>query len=163
MRRFFTLWASAFSVLLLFGGCAVKEYTRSEPKLITLKTWKLKFNDVGFLRDSGSALQLELFSAGQPVERFEIDGEICIREGCMRKKAFNEEYLSSAYPDTLLQNVLLARPIFGGSGFTRRAEGFEQHLKAMALYDITYRVTQDGVYFKDRVNNVLIKIKDMNN
>ena len=163
MRKSSTLWASLFPALLLFGGCAVKEYTLSEPKQITLKTWKLKFNDVGFLRHNGSAVQLELFSAGQPVERFEIDGEVCVQQGCMSKEAFNETYLTAAYPQTLLQNVLLGRPIFGGRDLVRRDGGFEQELKAMAVYNITYRVTQNEIYFRDRINNILIKIKDMNN
>ena len=158
MRKSFILWVSA---LLLFSGCAVKTYETSEPKLITFKSQKLRFNDVGYIRISGSAVQAELFSAGQAVERFEIDGKICVSEGCLSKSSFNRDYLSPAYPDTLLQNVLRGRPIFGGRELQRSEEGFEQKFKAMAVFNITYRVTAEEIYFKDPINGILIKIREI--
>lgn len=159
MRRFSIRWASALCALLLLGGCALKTYKVSEPRQITLKTWQLKFNDVGFVRHDGDAVQLELFSAGQAVEKIAIDGEICVEAGCMSKKRFNERYLSSAYPEELMQQVVLGRPIFGGANLMKSDAGFEQQLKAMAVYNIVYRVTPDEIYFKDRINDILIKIK----
>jgi len=158
MRRSFTRWASALAALALLAGCVQKSYTISEPRLITLKTWQLKFNDVGFVRSSGSAVQLELFSAGQAVETISIDDEICVQKGCMSKSRFNEAYLSRAYPEELMQQVLLGRPIFGGRELVHTPDGFEQQLKAMAIYNITYRVTAKEIYFKDRINDILIKI-----
>jgi hypothetical protein len=155
--RSFILWAS---VLLLFGGCAVKEYTASEPKLFILKTKLLRFNDVGFIRKEGSAVQAELFSAGQAVERFEIDRLVCVTKGCLSKSAFNAEYLDESYPDDLMQNVLLGRPIFGGRGRVATGGGFEQHLEGTA-YDIVYRVGPEQIYFKDRANRILIRISDL--
>ena len=151
------LWVS---VILLLGGCTVKEYTTSEPKLITLKTKQLRFNDVGFIRTEGDAVQAELFSAGQAVERFEINHLVCVSKGCMRKSAFNAEYLDESYPDTLLQNVLLGRPIFNGRGRVKNVEGFEQHLES-GEYLIDYRVGPDETYFKDRRNRILIKIRQL--
>lgn len=157
MKRFSTLWVS---VVLLFGGCAVKEFKTTEPKLITLKTKQLRFNDVGFIRTEDDAVQAELFSAGQAVERFEINRLVCVTGGCMTKHAFNAEYLSAGYPDELLQNVLLGQPVFGGAGMHSRDRGFEQHLESPDL-DIFYSVGPDGIYFKDRLNDILIKIRDL--
>jgi hypothetical protein len=154
--RSFILWAST---LLLFGGCVVKVYQTSEPKLITLKTQQLRFNDLGFIRSEGEAVQAELFSAGQAVERFEINRLICVTKGCMSKSAFNAEYLYAGYPDDLMQNVLTGRPIFGGEGRVETEAGFEQHLKGKG-HDILYRVEGGTIYFKDRVNGILIKIRD---
>ena len=147
-------------VMLLFGGCAVKEYRASEPKLLTLKTKQLRFNDVGFIRQERNAVQAELFSAGQAVERFEIDRLVCVTGGCLSKRAFNAEYLDASYPDDLMRNVLLGRPIFGGQGRVETESGFEQQLWGDG-YDILYRVDAREIYFKDRANNILIRIRDL--
>ncbi len=147
-------------MLLLFGGCAVKEYRTSEPKLVTLKTKLLRFNDVGFIRRGGDAVQAELFSAGQAVERIEINHLVCVTAGCMGKSAFNADYLYAGYPDDLLQNVLTGRPIFGGAERVATGEGFEQRLAGEG-YDILYCVGAGQISFKDRANDILIKIRDL--
>jgi hypothetical protein len=146
--------------MLLVGGCAVREYTASEPKLFILKTKQLRFNDVGFVRRAGNAVQAELFSAGQAVERFEIDYNVCVTKGCLSKSAFNAEYLAENYPDDLMRNVLLGRPIFGGEGRVDTPEGFEQQLAGDG-YEIRYRVEAHEIYFKDQANHILIKIRDL--
>ena len=146
--------------IFLFSGCAVKEYRTSEPKLVTLKTKLLRFNDVGFIRRAGDAVQAELFSAGQAVERIEVNHLVCVTAGCMGKSAFNTDYLYAGYPDDLLQNVLTGRPVFGGAGRVATADGFEQQLAGEG-YDILYRVGAGQISFKDRANNILIRIRDL--
>ena len=158
--RSFILWASTAAAVLLLGGCSLKEYKRTEPKLITLKTKQLRFNDVGFIRKEGDAVQAELFSAGQAVERFEINRLVCVTRGCLTKSAFNAEYLSPEYPDSLMQEVLLGVPIFEGEGMQRSGSCFEQKVKR-AAFDIHYRVAPGEVYFKDRMNGILVKIRDL--
>ncbi len=160
MKKFFTLWASATALLLFFSGCTVKEYKTTEPKLITLKTKQLRFNDVGFIRKEGSSVQAELFSAGQAVERFEINHLVCVSAGCLTKSAFNADYLSPEYPDELIQNVLLGKPVFNGVGLHRSDSGFEQSIKGKG-FDIYYSVEPEQVYFKDRLNHILVKIRDI--
>jgi hypothetical protein len=145
---------------MLFTGCTVKEYKTTEPKLITLKTKQLRFNDVGFIRKDGKSVQAELFSAGQAVERFEINHLVCVTKGCLTKSAFNADYLSSEYPDNLLQNVLLGRPVFDAAGMHKSDGGFEQYLKGSS-FNIFYSVAPNEIYFKDRVNGILIKIRDL--
>ena len=159
MMKYFILWVS-FIVFLLFNGCAVKEYVISEPKIITFKMEKLRFNDMGYIRQNGDAIQVELFSAGQAVERFEINHLVCMREGCMSKSGFNSDYLNAAYPDELLQNVLLGRKIFDGRNLAENANGFEQQLENEA-YTIIYRVNMDETYFKDRKNGILLRIRNV--
>ena len=80
----------------------------------------------------------------------------------MRKSAFNADYLYEGYPDDLLQNVLRGREIFGGNGMHRTDRGFEQHLEG-AGFDIYYSVEPGEVYFRDRANAILIKIKTIQN
>lgn len=162
MRRFSTLWASLAlfaAAFALFGGCAAKQYVISEPRVIVLKTPKIKFADTGYIRTSDDAVEVELFSAGQAAGRITIDRLICVEgEGCSSKSSFNADYLSPAYPDEMLQNVLLGRPIFDRASLRKTEEGFEQHLSS-AEYEITYRVTGKNIAFKDRRNHILIKIR----
>lgn len=156
MMKFSILWASV--LLLWFSGCTIKTYETSEPKIITFKTKKLRFNDLGYIRQNGDALQVELFSAGQAVERFEINHLVCLSDGCMSKSGFNSDYLNAEYPDDTLQNILLGRNIFDGKAMSETDSGFEQYLESES-YEITYRVTAEEIYFKDKPNKILIRIK----
>jgi len=157
MRKFYTLWASLF--ILLFGGCMAKPYVQTDAATIILKSPKLKFADTGYVRSNAELVALELFSAGQAVAKIEVEKLICIEgEGCMRKSSFNAEYLSQKYPDTLLENILRSRPIYEGKNLVRDDEGFEQRIVNDEV-DIRYTVSPGTIYFKDRKNSVLIKIK----
>jgi hypothetical protein len=157
MRRFYTLWASL--AILLFGGCVAKPFTTSDAATIVLKSPKLKFADAGYLRSSEEMVALELFSAGQAVAKIEVGNLICVEgEGCMRKSSFNAEYLNAQYPDTLMENILRSKPIYGGKNLRRSEHGFEQMIMDDTV-EIAYRVTTKQIYFRDRKNRVLIKIK----
>lgn len=153
MQKFFILWASLF----LLAGCAPKKYEKNESRLIIIKTPKLKYADLGYLRRDRDEVRLDLFVAGQLVKSIEIDTLVCVDEGCIRKSVFNAEYLHPSYPDDLLLNVLLARPIFEKASMQITDEGFIQKLKS-AEYNITYTIENGNIYFKDKKNRLLIKI-----
>jgi len=159
----FSIYHLPFSLLLVtlvVTGCSVKNYERSDPKIVTLKTKQLKFNDLAYIRSSGDAVQLELFAVGNAIEQIDIDTLICTSKGCMRKSSFNTDYLNAFYPDTLMQNVLLSRTIFKGEGMRDVCSGFVQKIKS-EHYNITYRVSKNETYFKDRKNGILIRIKNV--
>jgi len=149
------------SVFFFFVACSTKEYVSKEAQIVTIKSPKLKFNDIGYVLHNGQSVELQLYSAGTTVEDITINHLVCIEAGCMSKSAFNEEYLSAAYEDDLLKNLLMKKPIFGGKNLKKRDNGFEQHLVTKA-YDITYRVGRDSLYFKDTKNRILIKLKSIN-
>ena len=114
---------------------------------------------MGYVRSNEDVVALELFSAGHPVGRFEIENLVCVDgEGCLRKSTFNEEYLSQHYPDTLMENVLRGEPIYEGENSLSNAHGFEQQI-LNEFVEIKYKVSERQIYFKDRTNRVLIKIK----
>ncbi len=160
MKKFFTLWVS---MVVLFSGCAIKEYAINEPKLVIFKTPKFRFSDTGYIRRNGDALQLELYSSGIPVKRFEINHLICVdNEGCMRKSSFNAAYLSVDYPDDFLLHVSTGSPIFNGINLLKTSEGFEQHLFVNGA-EIIYRVSLHEIYFKDNKNQILIQLRAMQN
>lgn len=143
---------------LFFIGCSTKQYDKSEPRLITLKMGELRFSDMGFVRTTNEMIEIELFEAGNAVMSMSINHLICINnEGCMSKSTFNEKYLNSFYPEDLLQNIFLAKPIFEAIDITDCRGGFEQHIKT-ENFDIVYKTCDNQIYFKDRYNNILIKV-----
>ena len=157
MRKFYTLWASAF--ILLFSGCGARPFVKTDAATIIMKTPKIKFADTGYIRSNEDVVALELFSAGQAVGKIEIENLVCVDgEGCMRKSSFNAEYLNANYPDTLMENILRSKPIYKGQNLSENAHGFEQSISDDGV-DIRYKVTDRQIYFKDRENSVLIKIK----
>lgn len=144
---------------ILFTGCATKSFEQTQSKIFIIKSPQIKFADLGFLRYGGEHIQLELFSAGKVVQRIDINHLVCVNEGCMSKSAFNADYLSPHYPSDTLAQILLGRAIFEKEGYKKTDEGFEQRL-INADVNIIYRVTSQEIYFKDKLNNIIIKIKE---
>lgn len=158
MQKFSILWASL--LILLIGGCASKHYTVSEPKMIALKTSKLKFADMGYLRREGDAVEVELFVAGVAVEKISIDHKVCVSSGCMSEEEFVKTYLYEGYPADTMRNILLGRDIFEGKGKSELCNGtLYQYIRNEEM-DFVYRRKPAEVYFKDRLNGIMIKISD---
>lgn len=141
----------------LFLGCAAKQYEKHETRLIIFKSAKIKYADLGYIRRNKDEVKVDLFMAGQAARSIEVGKSVCFEEGCMSRSDFNKEYLHPSYPHELLLNVLLGRPIFEKAAIAQTAKGFTQELQS-SEYDITYRVENAEIYFKDRKNKILIKI-----
>ncbi len=148
------------SFILLLNACSLKHYKHSNSKILTIKSPQLKFSDLAFIRHSGDAVEAELFIAGKPIKKIAINYIVCVDEGCMSRSKFNTHFLNVAYPDTLLQNVLLGKPIYDGKNRVKHKDGYEQHIKSKDV-DILYRVKVSSIKFKDRKNRILIKIKEI--
>jgi len=145
---------------LFFSACSIKDYEHTQTKIITIKSPKIKFSDVGYLRNSEKSIELELFMAGKSIEKIAINHLVCVSEGCMSKSGFNKDYLNSAYPDDTLQNILLSKAIYDEANMSRTADGFTQKIQDEDV-DISYRVERRGVFFKDRKNGIIFNIKDL--
>ncbi len=148
-----------FVFILVFTACSTKEYAVTQTKIIVIKSPKIKFSDLGYIRNSDENIELELFVAGKCIETITINRLICTSEGCMSKSGFNEDYLNKAYPDDTLQNILLSRAVYDGKNIQKTSDGFEQHVKNEEV-DIVYRVDSRETFFKDRKNRIIFKIKD---
>ena len=147
-------------LFLVFIGCSTKNYEHTETKILTLKTPKIKFSDIAYLRHTNDSLELELFVAGHVFKKISIDHLICVSgEGCMSKSGFNSEYLVETYPKNLLQNILLGHKIFKGQNLQKNLSGFRQYISNENV-DIKYIVKPSLIYFKDRKNHILLRIKD---
>lgn len=144
---------------LFFSACSVKNYEHTQTKIILIKSPKLKFSDLGFVRNSDNSLELELFIAGKCVQKITINHLICVDDGCMSRGGFNKEYLSQAYPDDILQNIVLGHAIYDGKDLLQTADGFEQQIQDENV-EITYVVDSQKIEFKDKKNKIIFKIKD---
>ena len=133
----------------------------SEPKLITLKTPKIKYSDMGYLRKNGTNVEIELFVAGTSIEKISINDDVCVGILCMDEKEFVKQYLYPNYPSDTMRNVLLGRDIFKGQGFSEMCNGTQYQYIQNDDMDIVYRRKPGEIYFKDRLNGLLIQIKDV--
>ena len=61
------------SFILLFSACSTKNYEVTQTKIIIIKSPKLKFADVGYIRNSDKSIEMELFVAGQAIEKITIN------------------------------------------------------------------------------------------
>ncbi|MDD5399714.1 MAG: hypothetical protein PHQ93_00810 [Sulfurimonas sp.] len=145
--------------VLLFSACGTKKYEQTQTKIITIKSPKIKFSDVGYLRNSDKSVELELFMAGKCIEKIAVNHLICTSTGCMSKSGFNKDYLNQIYPDDIMQNMLLSHAIYNGKNLVKTDGGFEQQIKDETV-DIFYKVDSHGVQFKDKKNDIIFKIKD---
>jgi hypothetical protein len=159
MQKFFILWVSILA--LFFTGCSTKHYQFSEPKIITLKTPKLKFADTGYIRHDETSVEVELFTAGVAVEKISIDSLVCVSSGCMSEEAFVKEYLYPDYPSDTMRNILLGKDIFSGRGKEEMCDGRLFQFIRNDEMDIIYRRGKGEIYFKDRLNSLIIRINDL--
>ena len=146
--------------ILLFSACSIKEYEQTKSKLIIIKSPQIKFADLGYIRNTDSAIELELFMAGRSIKKIEINKLICVDEGCMTRGGFNEDYLDESYPSDLLQNILLGNVIYDGLNKEKTPDGFIQKIKNNDV-NIKYKVNSKQIFFKDKKNKIIFKIKEL--
>lgn len=159
MQKFYILWVSL--IALIMAGCSSKHYEVSEPKIITLKTPKIKFSDTGYIRHDENSVEVELFTAGVAVEKISIDEQVCVSAGCMSEERFVKEYLNQDYPTDTMRRVLLGQDIFSGKGSSEMCNGTKYQYIRNEEMDIVYRRKADEIYFKDRLNGLLIQLKEI--
>jgi len=147
--------------ILLFSACTGQPQ-KEESAFIVLKTASIKYADMGFIKSSPSKVQVEMYAAGQPLVSIEINGmNICMSTfECMEKHDFNEKILHASYPDTLLENIFKAKPIFNAENLEKTTDGFTQKIQKKGLYDITYTVVSGERKFRDTINKILIKVRE---
>jgi len=147
-------------ITLLFSACSIKNYENTQSKLIIIKSHKIKFADLGYIRNSDKAVELELFVAGKVIEKISVNHLVCVSDGCMSKSGFNKDYLNAAYPDEILQHILLGHEIYSGKNRVKTQDGFEQNIEDENV-NIIYKVSSSTIFFKDRKNKIIFKIKDI--
>jgi len=150
------------SIASLFVACTGKNAKKQESAFIVMKTKSIKFADMGFIYDNPFGVKVEVYANGQPLVDLDINEEnICFSLlECMEKNEFNKKVLVAEYPATLLENIFRAKPIFSKENFKKIEGGFEQNIKKDNLYDISYSVVSGQRVFRDRINKILIKVRE---
>jgi hypothetical protein len=147
-------------LIVFFSGCSFKDYNHKKTNIVVIRSPRLKFNDIGYLQNNESSVKLDLYNAGVALESITINHLVCFKKGCITKSSFNKEYLNKAYPDDILKNILLKKPIFNGKNIVKKDNGFFQKIKSKD-YDITYKVSNKEIYFKDKKNRIIFKLKEI--
>lgn len=142
---------------------AKKESKTTKSYQVTMKTKKFAFSDAGFFIEDENMIQVQVYSSGMIIGSLKFsknEDNVCVKSLCNTRKWFNENFLSLYYPETTILKILKSQPIMDRKNLKQTATGFTQEFKAYD-YDITYRVTPELTYFKDRKNRIIIKFKEL--
>ena len=145
---------------LIFFGCSLKQLDQKETKIALIKSPKIRYNDIAYLKHNDDTIELQMYNAGVGIGKISIGYMVCIKDGCITKSRFNKEFLEQHYPDDILKHILLAQPIYNAKNLQKTQQGFIQRIKT-PFSDIVYRVTQKEIFFKDKKNHIIIKLKDV--
>ena len=148
-------------MIMILSACATKEYAKQESMFIVFKTPTFKHADLGFVYKNEKDIKAEIYSNGQAIMALEIGQEnICMSLlECMDKKSFNQKVLSPYYPADILAHIFRGEPIFLGEKQVNVRNGFTQTFMKEGKYDINYSVLNKQILFRDKINNILIKMK----
>lgn len=142
---------------LLFSACSINKATYIQSVKILIKTPKLKYHDIGFLKYNQNFLNLQAFSSGALVLNLNISKNICVNSNCLSFQAFNEEFLGKRFYDELLKQILKGEIIFNKIGYEKLQFGFSQYIKNDE-YEIIYKVSENETSFTDIKNKIKINL-----
>ena len=148
-------------LLFLFVGCSQKTpYASSKAYFVVIKNSKIALADTGFIKKDNERLNLQLFSASAPIFDLHVKEDVCIDYMCLARESFNNEFFGFSHYKTFVDELFNMQPIYKQKNIEKTKDGFKQQIKT-ENYDITYRVQNNNLYFKDRKNRVLIKLKEL--
>ena len=143
----------AFFVIFLLASCSHHiAFDESKSISIVFKSKEIKFNEIAFLSQNAKTIQVKLQTLNNKKFNINISDKICINNDCISKKSFNKKYLSSKYPNDILENILRNKPIFKSKNIQINNNGFSQIIDS-----IFYEVSKNKTIFRDKANNILIK------
>lgn len=157
MLRFISL----VIISLVFVSCSQKiPYASSKAYFVVIKNAKIALADTGFIKKDNERFNLQLFSASTPIFDLHVKDNVCIGFTCLDKKSFNKEFFGFEHYENLIQELFDMQPIYNKTNIVRFEGGFEQDIISDD-YDISYKVDNGNLYFKDSKNKILIKLKEL--
>lgn len=141
----------------------IEEQESSKSYKVTMKTKKFAFSDTGFLVEYKDSYHLNVLAMGKSVLDLKVkknSDDICVGSLCNTKHGFNQSFLVGSYPDNFMENLFQKKPIFDGRHLIKTSNGFVQKI-VCERYGIKYQVSDKGIYFKDKKNNILIKLREL--
>lgn len=153
------LLAGIFS--LLIAGC-VQPKPVSRSAIVTFIAKGIKVHDTAFVATDGSEASIQVYSAGNLALDITSASMVCINSLCLSDDEFCSKYLSEHYPQRLINTIVSKKRLeMDGADSMEYPDGFEQSIYEKEKYDIRYSVKKNEVLFKDRLNGIIIKVKDM--
>jgi hypothetical protein len=148
-------------LVFLFNACGTQPYLKENSAFIVFKTPTFKYADMGFVYENSSEVKAEIYGSGQALMSLRVSGDsVCMSLfACMSRKKFNQQVLSSAYPDTVLENIFRGKPVFSGQNMKKTRNGFTQNIVKQNKYNIHYSVLNNEIIFRDTINKILVKVK----
>jgi hypothetical protein len=89
-----------------------------------------------------------------------VKSDVCLDYICLKRENFNREFFGSRHYASFVDQLFNLKPIYSKKNLKKIVNGFEQKIKTDS-YDITYRIEGKNLYFKDRKNSILIKLKEL--
>lgn len=144
------------SILLVLSSCS-KHHEDTKSIQVLIKNNNIKINDSGFLYTGTFYQTLEVFKLTQKILKLQIDKkQICLNDTCYLKKDFNKYFFGAFYYDELIEDIINLEPIFKKSNIEHKDDCFTQNIQTKTI-DISYKVCDNFVYFKDNKYNSIIK------
>ena len=149
-------------VFFFIIGCA-KPDVSSRSAIVTFMAKGIKVHDTAFVATDGKETSIQVYSAGNLVLDITSASMVCINSLCLSDDEFCSKYLSEHYPKRLINTIVSKKRLnMDGIETIEYPGGFEQSIYEREKYDIRYSVKKDEVFFKDSMNRIVIKIKDIN-
>jgi len=147
-------------ILLFVYGCNNTPSFKENTAFVVFKTPSFRYADMGFVYQSDNEAKLQIYANGQNVMSLRLlPDSVCMsRFECMSSRTFNNKILSKFYPQDILMQIVLAKPIFDKKDIKYTQNGFIQEIKKVNSYNIKYKVSKTKVEFIDRLNDITIKI-----
>lgn len=158
----FFLYFLSLILVLLFCACSSKtSFTSSKAVFVTLNSPQIKFSEPGFLYQNEEGAKLEIYKLAQPFFTLDIrTTKICVNKYCTSKANFNNKFFQNAHYDEFINDIINAKPLYGGINFDQKPCGFEQVLISRSgKFSITYRVCNDEVFFEDSKKKINFSLK----
>lgn len=160
MRGFVGLIGLAV-LLFVSSGCARPEPV-THSAVVTFKTPGFRIHDTAFVTVQGRDIAIVVYNAGTPVFDISTGSMVCINGKCLSDDEFIADYLSPYYPSRIFSRIAAKEVLeMDGSTMQKRPDGFVQHIKVDGQYDIDYIVKRNEVFFRDRANNIIIAIREL--
>ncbi len=150
-----------FLTLFLLVGCSQKvDYQSSKSYYIVIKNSSIKVADTGFIRRGNNEINLQIFAASTPILDLHVKQDVCIGYTCLSKISFNKRFFGFSHYESFVDELFNLQPIYHKTNLVKTPNGFEQKIETKD-YSIIYRVDGENLYFKDKKNRILIKLKEL--
>ena len=148
-------------LIFFLSACGTPSYLKENSAFIVFKTPSFKYADMGFVYENSSEVKAEIYGSGQALMSLTVRSDsVCMSLfACMSKKKFNQQVLSAAYPDNILDDIFRGKVIFGGQNLKKNRNGFTQNISYLNKYKIAYSVLNNDIVFRDTINDIMIKVK----